>query len=81
MKRHTILILLTLGLFASGVTSCGKKTAEAQAKTAAQLEADQKAIAVRVAADKKIADQNAAEALRAAVIKKKAAKEPTTPPK
>ncbi len=80
MKRHTLL-LLTFGLFASGVTSCGKKNAEVQAKTAAQHEADQKAIAVRAAADKIIADQNEAALLKDAALKEAAAKETIIPPK
>ena len=74
MKLNPILFLISLLI--CSMTACGKRETPAKVKTEAQLAADRRAIEVRAAADRLIAEQNEAARLKTEAAAKKAAKPP-----
>jgi len=68
-----------LPLFCILLTMCGDKEAR-QVKTKEQLAAEQKAIQIRAAIDKKTAEENAAVLRKAAEAKKEALPPPPSAP-
>lgn len=70
-----------ISLLICSMTACGKKETAPQAKTEAQLAAEQKAIEVRAAKDQAIAVQNEAARLKIEALKEASTKKATEPPK